>query len=48
MCQVTYNDKHVHLGDELTPTDVKDIPSVKWEADSTDFYTLIMTGKCAT
>lgn len=31
-------------GNELTPTQVKDIPTVKWEADPATFYTLCMTG----
>ncbi|XP_028144794.2 phosphatidylethanolamine-binding protein homolog F40A3.3 [Diabrotica virgifera virgifera] len=33
----------VDLGNELTPTQVKDAPSVKWTADKDSFYTLIMT-----
>lgn len=41
--QVTYpSNLIVNLGNELTPTQVKDIPSVEWEAISTDFYTLLM------
>lgn len=40
-----YNDVEVKFGNELTPTQVKDIPSVDWEADPTGFYTLIMAGK---
>ncbi|XP_031336016.1 protein D2-like isoform X2 [Photinus pyralis] len=34
---------HVELGNELTPTQVKDIPSVKWSAYANSFYTLCMT-----
>ncbi|KAG4067882.1 hypothetical protein HA402_010568 [Bradysia odoriphaga] len=41
--KVTYNDKEVNFGNELTPTEVKDIPLVDWTADAHSFYTLIMT-----
>lgn len=30
-------------GNELTPTQVKDIPKVDWNADSSTLYTLCMT-----
>lgn len=30
------------LGNELTPTQVKDIPSVTWEAEMGVYYTLLM------
>ncbi|XP_044763039.1 phosphatidylethanolamine-binding protein homolog F40A3.3-like [Coccinella septempunctata] len=33
----------VDFGNELTPTQVKDIPSVKWTADASTLYTLCMT-----
>lgn len=33
----------VNEGNELTPTKVKDIPTVQWNADSGSFYTLCMT-----
>uniref|UniRef100_A0A6M2DGN6 Putative 54s ribosomal protein l35 mitochondrial-like isoform x2 n=1 Tax=Xenopsylla cheopis TaxID=163159 RepID=A0A6M2DGN6_XENCH len=33
----------VNEGNELTPTQVKDIPAVKWDADAKSFYTLCMT-----
>jgi len=33
------------LGNELTPTKVKDQPSVSWNADPNSFYTLCLTGK---
>ncbi|XP_055678084.1 protein D3-like [Lutzomyia longipalpis] len=33
----------VNFGNELTPTDVKDIPYVTWDANPDDYYTLIMT-----
>lgn len=40
---VTYpNGKMAHLGNELTPSDVKDEPQAKWEADPNKFYTLVM------
>lgn len=31
-------------GNVLTPTQVKDPPQVVWDADSSKFYTLLMTG----
>ncbi|XP_015368042.1 PREDICTED: protein D3-like [Diuraphis noxia] len=31
------------LGNELTPTQVKDEPSVRWNAESNSFYTLCLT-----
>lgn len=31
------------LGNELTPTAVKDVPKVEWNADANAFYTLCMT-----
>ncbi|GAB0097633.1 Phosphatidylethanolamine-binding protein [Sergentomyia squamirostris] len=33
---------NVNLGNELTPTNVKDIPSVTWEANPEHFYTLLL------
>ncbi|KAL4712381.1 hypothetical protein ACJJTC_001542 [Scirpophaga incertulas] len=33
----------VHEGNELTPTSVKDMPTVTWDADSCKFYTVAMT-----
>lgn len=33
----------VDEGNELTPTQVKDVPKVEWNADSSAFYTLCMT-----
>lgn len=33
----------VKEGNELTPTQVKDIPTVNWNADPNKFYTLAMT-----
>uniref|UniRef100_A0A2S2QN41 Phosphatidylethanolamine-binding F40A3.3 n=1 Tax=Sipha flava TaxID=143950 RepID=A0A2S2QN41_9HEMI len=32
------------LGNELTPTQVKDQPTIRWDADPDSFYTLCMTG----
>lgn len=34
----------VDFGNELTPTQVKDEPTVSWPADPNAFYTLCMTG----
>lgn len=31
------------MGNELTPTQVKDIPTVKWNANNDTYYTLCMT-----
>lgn len=48
MCnfQVTYpSGAAVEFGNELTPTQVKDIPNVSWNAEANTFYTLCMTGK---
>jgi len=33
------------LGNELTPTQVKDQPSVRWNAESNSYYTLCLTGE---
>lgn len=33
----------VDEGNELTPTQVKDVPKVEWNADPSAFYTLCMT-----
>lgn len=33
----------VDIGKELTPTQVKDQPTVDWDADASSFYTLCMT-----
>ncbi|XP_015116345.1 protein D2 isoform X2 [Diachasma alloeum] len=41
---VTYlNNLKVEIGKELTPTQVKDKPEVKWNAEAGEFYTLCMT-----
>ncbi|KAB7507234.1 OV-16 antigen [Armadillidium nasatum] len=40
---VSYNGAKVDLGNELTPTQVKDVPEISWEADDASYYTLIMT-----
>lgn len=43
--QVTYpNNLAIEIGKVLTPTQVKDPPSVKWDGDASVFYTLCMTG----
>ncbi|XP_057341928.1 protein D2-like [Microplitis mediator] len=41
--EVTYSSKKVNLGNELTPTEAKDIPEINYKHESDDFYTLIMT-----
>ncbi|XP_046386495.1 protein D3-like [Ischnura elegans] len=41
--QVSYGSNNVNLGNELTPTQVKDIPTVTWDAEGDAFYTLCMT-----
>lgn len=41
--EVTYpQGKVVHFGNELTPTEVKDVPEVKWKAEPHTYYTLAM------
>jgi phosphatidylethanolamine-binding protein len=35
----------VNEGNELTPTQVKDVPTVSWDAVPDQFYTLAMTGE---
>jgi hypothetical protein len=42
--QVIYGRLRVSLGNELTPTQVKDIPAVRWNADDGSYYLLVMTG----
>ncbi|KAH8343864.1 hypothetical protein KR084_000561 [Drosophila pseudotakahashii] len=42
--QVTYGGGQVvDMGGELTPTQVKDQPSVEWDADPNALYTLVLT-----
>ncbi|XP_025203864.1 protein D3-like isoform X2 [Melanaphis sacchari] len=42
--QVNYaSGKKALLGNELTPTEVKDLPSVSWNADPNSFYLLCLT-----
>lgn len=42
--EVTYpSGAKVHMGNELTPTQVKDIPTITWDADEHRMYTLVMT-----
>lgn len=38
------NNITVEIGKELTPTQVKDQPTVKWSGQDNKFYTLCMTG----
>ncbi|XP_069691569.1 protein D2-like [Periplaneta americana] len=41
--EITYGAAKVNLGSELTPTEVKDVPEVKWDADDGAYYVLCMT-----
>ncbi|XP_053616963.1 protein D2-like isoform X2 [Plodia interpunctella] len=44
LAQVKYpSGFEVQEGNELTPTQVKDVPTVAWHADPNSFYTLAMT-----
>jgi len=40
---ITYGDHKVQLGNELTPTQVKEIPSVSYVANVGSYYTLLLT-----
>lgn len=43
LVEVTYaNGVSVNLGNELTPTQVKDKPTLKWNAEPNAFYTLLL------
>lgn len=42
--QVTYGSLKVDDGNELTPTQVKDPPTLQWAADDDSYYLLCMTG----
>jgi hypothetical protein len=44
MLQVRYGNLSVNLGNELTPTQVKNIPAVHWNADDGSYYLLCLTG----
>lgn len=44
MLQVCYGNLNVSLGNELTPTQVKDIPAIHWNADDGSYYLLCLTG----
>jgi hypothetical protein len=41
---VTYQSLSVDDGNELTPTQVKDPPTLQWAADDDSYYLLCMTG----
>ncbi|CEF67634.1 Phosphatidylethanolamine-binding protein 1 [Strongyloides ratti] len=41
--KVKYENCIVDLGNELTPTQVKDVPTVTYDGDSSTYYTLVMT-----
>lgn len=44
--EITYpSGAEVKLGNVLTPTQVKDVPKVKWEAEEGAYYTLLLTGE---
>lgn len=44
VAKVTYADNvTVNEGNELKPTQVKDVPKVEWNADPSAFYTLVWT-----
>ena len=44
LLEVTYPNNKVEIGKILTPTQVKDQPTVTWNADAGALYTLCMTG----
>jgi hypothetical protein len=44
LLQVSYGAIKVDDGNELTPTQVKDPPTVSWAADDGSYYLLCMTG----
>ena len=37
--------KELNPGDELTPTQVKDLPTLSWNADPAGLYTIALVGK---
>ena len=41
---MTYGSLSVDDGNELTPTQVKEPPTLKWAADDKSYYLLCMTG----
>lgn len=41
--EVTYGHLSVNFGNELTPRQAKDIPTVRWNADDESYYLLVMT-----
>ncbi|VDN04776.1 unnamed protein product [Thelazia callipaeda] len=43
LADVSYDGHKVNLGNELTPTQVKDQPKVSWDAEAGSLYTLVMT-----
>lgn len=45
LLKVSYPSGVEVAGVELTPTQVKDQPTVEWEAEDGAHYTLLMTGK---
>ena len=43
--QVKYGNKNVKFGEELTPTQVKDMPDLDFKHEDGALYTIIMIGK---
>ncbi|XP_037049415.1 protein D3-like [Bradysia coprophila] len=44
LIEITYpSGASVNLGNELTPTEVKDKPTLKWDHDEDSFYTVILS-----
>ncbi|XP_016841347.1 protein D3-like [Nasonia vitripennis] len=44
LLSVSFEDKVLRfIGEELTPTQVKDVPSVAWKSEASGFYTICMT-----
>jgi hypothetical protein len=39
--EISYGNKSVELGNQLTLSDVSEVPTVKWPANKDDLYTLI-------
>ncbi|XP_015610253.1 protein D3 [Cephus cinctus] len=43
LIEVKFGDKEVNLGNELTPTEVKDIPEIHYKHEGGVLYTLVLT-----
>lgn len=47
LVEITYpSGATVNLGNELTPTEVKDIPFLKWKSEEGKYYTVLMVRNC--